>query len=108
MVYQCRKCGKPLEVVYDTKAIAEKIERSDLCSRRIYSMWRYFELLPVDFNKAVSLGEGFTPLLKAEGISKALGAENLYLKLDFNSPLPDLSRTEEAPCWHRRLRMSVQ
>lgn len=72
--------------MYDTKAIAEKIERSDLCSRRIYSMWRYFELLPVDFNKAVSLGEGFTPLLKAEGISKALGAENLYLKLDFNSP----------------------
>jgi len=86
VIYGCRRCGHLLEVRYDTKAITENIEPSVLDSRKIRSMWRYFELLPVDISKAVSLGEGFTPLVKAERISKSIGAKELYLKLDFSCP----------------------
>jgi len=86
IAYQCTMCGSPLEVKYNLKLIAERMSPSDLNNRKIYNMWRYSEFLPVDPDQAVTLGEGFTPLVKAEGISKLMGVKNLYLKLDFISP----------------------
>jgi threonine synthase len=51
------------------------------------SMWRYFPLLPVnDPSCIVTLGEGWTPLLKMDRLAKAHGAEQLYLKDESLNP----------------------
>ena len=50
-------------------------------------MWRYFELLPVlDPNNIVSLGEGFTPIHKAENLGANLGLDNLLIKDESFNP----------------------
>ena len=44
-------------------------------------MWRYFELMPVrDEANVITLGEGFTPILKAERLGSDLGCSALYIK----------------------------
>jgi len=51
------------------------------------SMWRYRDLLPIeDSTPVVTLGEGFTPLVKAERLGAELGLRNLYLKNDSMNP----------------------
>src|SRR6202140_1385384 len=51
------------------------------------SMWRYRDLLPIeDSTPIVSLGEGFTPLVKADRLGAELGLRNLYLKNDSMNP----------------------
>jgi threonine synthase len=50
-------------------------------------MWRYRDLLPVeDSVSVVTLGEGFTPLVKADRLGAELGLRNLYLKNDSMNP----------------------
>jgi threonine synthase len=50
-------------------------------------MWRYRELLPIDGEPTVGLETGFTPLVKAHRLAKALGVRELYIKNDaFNHP----------------------
>jgi len=50
-------------------------------------MWRYRDLLPIeDSTPVVSLGEGFTPLVKADRLGAELGLRNLYLKNDSMNP----------------------
>ena len=73
-------CGSPLLVLYDLKAIAERLRPDDLIGRR-NDLWRYRELLPIDSaENIVSLGEGMTPLIKMERLGKMTGFENLYMK----------------------------
>ena len=56
-------CGAPLLCRYDLNDLARNISRQQ-ASKRDASMWRYRELLPLlDVGNAVTLGEGFTPLL---------------------------------------------
>lgn len=70
--YKCR-CGSPLEVNIQVKFDKAKIRREN------YSIWRYREFFPyVDDDAIVSLGEGWTPIVKLN--------ENLYFKLDFLNP----------------------
>jgi len=49
-------------------------------------MWRYQELLPVASNNIISLGEGFTPLVRAERLGETLGMRRLFLKLEYVCP----------------------
>jgi len=82
----CEMCFGPLDVVYDTDALRKLVSR-----RRIEegpkSMWRYRDLLPVEESvPVVSLGEGFTPLIKADRLGEQLGLRNLYLKNDSMNP----------------------
>jgi threonine synthase len=82
----CEMCFGPLDVVYDAAALKKLVTR-----RRIEdgpkSMWRYRDLLPVeDASPVVSLGEGLTPLTKAERLGAELGLRNLYLKNDSMNP----------------------
>ena len=66
-------CGSPLLVDYDYEIAARTLKVSEL-HKRVASMWKYRELLPVqDEDNIVSLGEGGTPLLKSRNISKELG-----------------------------------
>jgi threonine synthase len=50
-------------------------------------MWRYREVLPVDNDEnIVSLGEGWTPLLRAERLGKQIGIAELYIKDESQNP----------------------
>lgn len=82
----CDSCYAPLKVVYDYDQIAGSLSHSVLRGR-VRSLWRYFELLPVeDKSKIVSIGEGFTPLRRCERLGKRLGLKNLYVKDDTVNP----------------------
>ncbi|MEE9248560.1 MAG: threonine synthase [Dehalococcoidia bacterium] len=80
----CEWCFGPLEVVYDYHAIARTMNRESIEAGPL-TMWRYKAFLPVD-GQVVDLGTGFTPLLKAENLGRALGLDNLYIKNDCGNP----------------------
>jgi len=82
----CEMCFGPLDVVYDVPALKKVVSR-----RRIEegpkSMWRYRDLLPIEESvPVVTLGEGFTPLIRASRLGAELGLTNLYLKNDSMNP----------------------
>src|SRR5207253_10134416 len=82
----CEMCFGPLDVVYDYDAIRKRISRERV-EAGPPSMWRYRDLLPVeDSVPVVTLGEGFTPLVKADRLGEELGLRNLYLKNDSMNP----------------------
>ncbi len=76
----CPKDGKPLLPRYDLDAAREHFHREDL-QGRAPTLWRYAEMLPVeDESYRLTLGEGFTPLLRLKRMGEALGLTNLYAK----------------------------
>lgn len=76
----CPACGKPLLARYDLKRVREEWSREDLAVR-VASLWRYQEVLPVlNEENAISLGEGHTPLLRAERLGRKLKMRNLFIK----------------------------
>jgi threonine synthase len=51
------------------------------------TMWRYWELLPLMHKKnIVSMGEGWTPLLRAENLGPMLGRRNIFIKDERQGP----------------------
>ncbi len=77
----CEGCFGPLELTYDYEAIGRAVRRSDLANRPA-SMWRYRELLPTATDSPVGEEVGFTPLVPAPRLGKALGIRSLFLKND--------------------------
>jgi threonine synthase len=77
----CEFCFGPLEVVYQYEEIRKALSREVIASRP-QNMWRYSELLPLDDNPTVGFDVGFTPLVRADNLAKALGVSELYLKND--------------------------
>jgi threonine synthase len=59
----CTACGLPLRVDYELSPGAMPRER---LAGRPPSLWRYEEVLPLAASEAVTLGEGFTPLLRVD------------------------------------------
>ncbi len=80
-LYVCEYCFGPLEVDYDYEKIKHKLTK-DVLESRPKTMWRYRELLPIDKEPVVGLETGFTPLIRARNLEKALGVKELYLKDD--------------------------
>lgn len=93
---KCRECGReyplaathvcefdfgPLEVAYDYDRIKKSLTKAAIQSRP-NSMWRYRELLPVAGEPTVGKQVGFTPLVKADRLAKALGIRELWIKND--------------------------
>ncbi len=76
--------GRPLWVRYDLDAIRHSIDREELKGRPP-TMWRYWELLPVD-ETAVSLDEQVTPLRECARLGEALGSKNLLVKDESRLP----------------------
>ncbi len=82
----CDECFAPLKVDYDYSAIGKVLTRDRIRSRD-NSIWRYRELLPVDHDPKVGLSTGFTPMVRADRLGRALGIDELYLKNDsVNAP----------------------
>src|SRR5687767_9119978 len=93
---KCRECGReyplaathvcefdfgPLEVVYDYDRIRKSLSRAAIAERP-QTMWRYRELLPVANEPTVGRQVGFTPLVKADRLAKALGVREAWVKND--------------------------
>ncbi len=79
-------CGSPLLVEYDLKGLAGSFRREALAGREA-SMWRYWEVLPVqDRASLVTMGEGWTPLLPLRTLGPELGLPELLLKDEGRNP----------------------
>ncbi len=71
--FRCSSCGKPLNVQISLDFETEKIRREN------YGVWRYSKFFPyVKETEIVSLGEGWTPLVKF--------SDNIYFKLENLNP----------------------
>jgi threonine synthase len=77
----CEFCFGPLEVQYDYDAIARSVTRKKI-EARSQNLWRYRELLPIEGEPRIGLYSGFTPLVRADRLAKALGVQELYVKDD--------------------------
>ncbi len=76
----CPVCGRVLFARYDLNAIGKSTSPDDFIDRPS-NMWRFFEMMPViDIDNLVTLGEGGTPLMRANNLGKTLGLQNLYIK----------------------------
>ncbi|MDA8196794.1 MAG: threonine synthase [Actinomycetota bacterium] len=84
-LHVCEFCFGPLEVRYDYDAIASKVSHESIAAGP-NNMWRYRELLPVESTDYVSLGAGFTPLVRAERLASHLGLDELWIKNDTLNP----------------------
>lgn len=79
------ECGGPLLAGYDLAALRGAWRKSDL-KGAVSSMWRYAPVLPAELADAVTLGEGWTPLIRASGLEKKFGARNLWIKDESRNP----------------------
>ena len=70
------ECGGPLLVRYDLETIRHRWRRREV-ARGPSSMWRYAPILPPD-NDIVSLGEGWTPLIRTRRLGARIGADALW------------------------------
>jgi len=72
-------CGGPLLVRFDLSTIRSRWLRRDV-SHGPASMWRYAPVLPPSEPNIVTLGEGWTPLVRTRRLGSRLGAESLWVK----------------------------
>ncbi|MEW9668277.1 threonine synthase [Ammoniphilus sp. 3BR4] len=79
-------CGGSWFVEYDLEKVAHTFTKENLIDRPA-SMWRYFELLPVENNaNIVSLGEGWTPLIRLRKAESILPVRKLWVKREEQNP----------------------
>ena len=83
----CNECQKPLLAHYDLDAIKSTFTPDVVRKRTIRSMWKFWDVLPVDDpSEAVSLGEGLTPLLTCNRTGPFEAYENLFIKDESFNP----------------------
>ena len=79
----CPSCHKPLFAIVDLGAASRTLKRETPVTRE-KSLWRYREVLPLPGNaEPVSLGEGGTPLLRAQEFGKDI---DLWIKDESINP----------------------
>ncbi|WP_084965692.1 threonine synthase [Thermoactinospora rubra] len=81
--FACLECFGPLEVAYDFGTVTRaQIESGPA------SVWRYRALLPVpaDVASKRNMNPGWTKLVRADGLAKALGLKSLHVKDDSGNP----------------------
>ena len=72
-------CGGPLLVRFDLATIRHRWLRRDVTYGPA-NMWRYAPVLPPSDASIMSLGEGWTPLLRTRRLGSQIGAEYLWVK----------------------------
>lgn len=99
--FRCRRCGKESPfalvaercacggtqtVVYDLERVGRTMTKEALRDRPS-TMWRYAELLPIaDPSSIVSLGEGWTPLVRLHRAESSLPIRKLWVKREEQNP----------------------
>lgn len=84
-IHNVCECGGPLWVNYDLAWIAANWSKDELTTVPA-SMWRYAPVLPAEANEAVTLREGWTPLLRTYALGRDIGSENLWVKDEGRNP----------------------
>lgn len=80
--FRCDICSEPLELEEIHKG---KIKEGNILKQNILERYKdFFPFLELDFN--LSLGEGFTPLINSEKLSKELDVNNIYFKNETVNP----------------------
>jgi len=77
--YKCEKCGSLLSYAYDF----EQLKRIAFTGPTTF--WKFKPLLP-EVRNIVTMGEGGTPLHKAERLAKRIGLDAVYLKDETRNP----------------------
>ena len=87
LIGKCAACGGTLIVEYDLERAISTFTPESLSHRAIASLWRYHELLPVEtLDSAVSLGEGWTPLVRLRSLEKKLSQKRILIKREEQNP----------------------
>lgn len=84
-LFVCENCFGPLEANYDRVAQKASVTREQIAAGP-RTLWRYRSLLPSEYNPRIDLNDGWTPLIRADNLGRALGLRNLYLKNDTVNP----------------------
>lgn len=71
--------------VYDYDALKGRFPHEAVAAGQ-RGLWRWDALLPVSRRAAVTLGEGDTPLLRCDGLARAWGLKELYVKDETRNP----------------------
>src|SRR5438045_9463730 len=84
LTVSCAACGGTW---LDAQYSYSQLQWGAPLDKRDTSLWRYAELLPVlDASPRVSMGEGWTPLYRADRLSDVLGHANLFIKDERQGP----------------------
>lgn len=79
----CKVCQSPIGVQFELSTLSP----FSIINQNERSMWRYAKVMPLsDEKNKVSLGEGFTPVLRLSALANKLGLENLLLKDESLNP----------------------
>ncbi len=82
----CPKDGRVLAPQYDLQRAAQTMTKQSLIGRPA-TMWRYTEIMPArDPEHVVTLGEGWTPLLRMDGLGPLTGLTNVLAKDESRNP----------------------
>lgn len=83
----CTACQRPLLAEYDLDALKGRFTPEVVRRRAIRSMWKFWEVLPVNSpSEVVSLGEGITPLLPCEQRGPFAPFERMWIKDESFNP----------------------
>ncbi len=89
-IFECPSCSSVLEVVVDISHLTRS-HLTDIRRSTDRTLWRWFDFFPIQSrSQIVSLGEGYTPLLKPKRLSQEVGLNRLYLKNDTLLPTGSL------------------
>ena len=77
--HKCDQCGSLLDYGYDFNQLKDAVLSNS------FTFWKFRPYLP-QVKNVVTLGEGGTPLHKAERLSKEIGLKSLYLKDETRNP----------------------
>lgn len=85
-IWACNDCGSLLDVKYNYEEVQKSFKKDDLL-KRISSLWRYKEILPIrQMENVCSLGEGWTYLQKSSNYGNTFGLKRLFFKLEYLNP----------------------
>src|SRR3989304_1114150 len=92
----CTDCRMILDVQVDLSHLSADFQEK-LLRRQDPTIWKWHEFLPVeDLTCVVSLGEGYTPLVHTEALTRATGLSRLYIKNDTLLPTGSLKDRSNA------------
>lgn len=104
----CKSCDSPLLAQYDIARLAQVFTRAEM-THRPSGLWRWAELLPVrDSSFQCTLGEGDTPLLKADRLGTEFRMEGLYIKEEGRNPTGTFKARGMAVAVSRAVELGVE
>jgi threonine synthase len=105
----CTACDKPLFARYNLGAIRDAFRPALVRARANRTMWRFAEVLPVSNpTRAVSLGEGLTPLIRAEPRGDFRTFPNLWIKDESFNPTCSFKARGMAAAVSRALELGIR